>query len=74
MNKEQSNISTVPVMGYSCICACHITREAHLKAWEGYAERYGYSFQSAETLAERGGFSAEELDEFYPDWKKHIIK
>jgi hypothetical protein len=70
----EQQIKTAPYMGYRGYGGGRITWEAHLKAWEGYAERYGYSFQSAETLAERGGFGAEELDEFYPDWKKHIIK
>ena len=32
----------------------------HVKAWEKYAEFFGKS-QSAERLAERGGFSLEEL-------------
>lgn len=35
----------------------------HLKAYEGYAAQYGSS-QSAERLAERGGFGYGELVEF----------
>jgi len=37
-----------------------ISWEEHLLAWSGYASRYGTS-QSAERLAERGGFSYAEL-------------
>ena len=50
----------------------YITWEAHLKAYEPYAKRYGRS-QSAELIAERGGFGDCELDELYPEWEKHII-
>lgn len=37
-----------------------ITWEEHVKAWEGYARRYGTS-QSAELMAARGGFGYFEL-------------
>lgn len=37
-----------------------VTWEEHLKAYEGYAARYGTS-QSAERLAERGGFGYWEI-------------
>jgi len=36
----------------------------HVKAWEGYAEIYGKHYQSAERIAERGGFGYAELVEF----------
>ncbi len=36
------------------------------KAYSVYRARY--SGQSLERLAERGGFSAEEMDEFHPQW------
>ena len=49
-----------------------ITWDAHLKAYEVYAQKYGYS-QSAETIAERGGFADGELDMFYPNWKEFIV-
>lgn len=37
-----------------------ITWEEHLLAWEGYRKRYG-STQSAERIAQRGGFGYGEL-------------
>lgn len=37
-----------------------ISWEEHLEAWHGYAARYGSS-QTAERLAERGGFSYGDL-------------
>ena len=39
-----------------------VTWEEHAKAWEDYARRYGRD-QSAERIAERGGFGHEELTE-----------
>ena len=60
-------------MGYGHWGGGRIIWEAHLKAYKEYANQYGYS-QSAETIAERGGFGASELDEFYPDWKRYIVK
>jgi len=39
------------------------------KAYSVYASRFGTS-QSLERLAERGGFGACEMDEYYPDWIK----
>lgn len=35
----------------------------HLKAWRVYANRFG-TYQSAERIAERGGFGFDELIEF----------
>ena len=40
-----------------------ISWEEHLLAWSGYSARYGKG-QSAERLAERGGFDYAELVEF----------
>jgi hypothetical protein len=37
-------------------------------AYSVYSARYGTS-QSLETLAERGGFGAGEMDKFLPDWR-----
>lgn len=39
-----------------------------MEAFAAYAARYGNS-QSAERLAERGGFSVGELDMFVPGWE-----
>lgn len=39
------------------------------RAWLEYARRYGRG-QSAERLAERGGFSEGELDLFCPGWRE----
>lgn len=49
-----------------------ITWDAHLKAYEGYAAKYGRS-QSAERIAERGGFGEGELDKFLPNWRVYIV-
>lgn len=40
----------------------------HGLAWEAYAKEYGTS-QSAERLAERGGFGIGEMDRFLPGWR-----
>jgi hypothetical protein len=72
MEKQQRK--TAPYMGYGIFGGGGlITWEAHLKAWEGYCEEYG-PIQSAEIVADRGGFGASELDEFYPEWKNYIVK
>lgn len=51
-----------------------ITWEEHQRAWEAYAEKYGRT-QSAERIAERGGFSYSELEKLlgHPPttWKGH---
>lgn len=39
------------------------------QAYSVYAARYGES-QTLEHLAERGGFGAEEMDAFLPDWRE----
>jgi hypothetical protein len=41
------------------------------RAWVAYAERCGRS-QSCERIAERGGFSAGEMDMFYPEWRSEV--
>ena len=51
----------------------YITFEAHLRAYAIYSAIFGTQ-QSAERLAERGGFGASELDTFYPEWRNHIIR
>ena len=45
----------------------------HLEAWEAYVARYG-NIQSAERIAERGGFGAGELDDFVPGWRKQAVR
>ena len=42
--------------------------QVHGLAWEAYAKEYGTS-QSAERLAERGGFGCGEMDRFLPGWR-----
>lgn len=46
---------------------------AHLQAWKGYAKEFGAG-QSAEKIHERGGFGEEELNEYFPDWRKYIVR
>ena len=41
------------------------------KAYAVYRGRYG-SQQTLERLAERGGFSGGEMDEFYPGWRDEV--
>ena len=43
-----------------------------VQAWEQYAKRYG-QMQSAERIAERGGFGESEMDEYAPGWRDHIV-
>ena len=49
-----------------------ITWDAHLEAYKIYSKMYGTS-QSAEIIAERGGFGETELDSFYPEWRNYIV-
>ena len=42
------------------------------EAWEKYRGKYGND-QSAERIAQRGGFGEEEMDEFRPGWREFII-
>jgi len=51
----------------------YITFEAHLRAYAIYSAIYGTQ-QTAERLAERGGFNDNELALFYPEWRNHIVK
>jgi hypothetical protein len=48
-----------------------ITWAAHLRAWIIY-DRLFKCGQTAERLADRGGFGKDELDAFYPEWRNHI--
>lgn len=59
--------SKAPVQGYSA----GIPWSLHLRAWDAYAKLYGRQ-QSAERLAERGGFGTTELDEFVPGWRDEV--
>lgn len=43
----------------------------HGLAWEAYAKKYGRA-QSAERLAERGGFGIGEMDEHLPGWRDMV--
>lgn len=56
-----------PVQGFSA----GIPWSLHLRAWDAYAKRYGRS-QTAERLAERGGFGTRELDVFVPGWRDEV--
>ncbi|GAA2867023.1 hypothetical protein GGQ99_001347 [Aminobacter niigataensis] len=56
-----------PVQGYSA----GIPWSLHLRAWDVYAKKYGRS-QTAERLAERGGFGTQELDIFVPGWRDEV--
>jgi len=51
----------------------YITFEAHLRAYAIYSAIFGDQ-QTAERLAERGGFVEDELDLFYPEWRNHIVE
>jgi len=42
-------------------------------AYAVYSARYGRS-QTLQRLGERGGFHTSEMDEFYPDWRKHLAE
>ena len=44
--------------------------EVHGLAWEGYCRDYGSGCQSAERIAERGGFGVGEMDKYLPDWRE----
>lgn len=44
-----------------------------IKAFAVYRELYGRE-QSLVTIYQRGGFSAEEMDMFHPDWRQYIMK
>jgi len=50
----------------------YITFEAHLRAYAIYSAIFDDQ-QTAERLAERGGFGEYELDCFYPEWRNHIV-
>lgn len=41
------------------------------KAYSTYSKQYGNG-QSLERLAERGGFSEGEMDEFHPQWRAEV--
>jgi len=50
-----------------------ITGQAHYMAYTCYSRLFGKT-QTAERLAERGGFGETELNAFYPEWRNHIVK
>lgn len=52
----------VPVQWGTNKPAGTITWEEHYKAWEGYQKKYG-NIQSAEVIAQRGGFGYYELSD-----------
>ncbi len=54
-----------PVQGYH---GGTIPWRVHGLAWEAYAKQYG-NRQTAERLAERGGFGVKEMDMFLPGWR-----
>lgn len=43
----------------------------HVEAWREYHRIYD-SRQNAETIADRGGFHAEEMDELLPGWREKL--
>lgn len=45
--------------------------DVHLKIYEGYSKEYG-NYQSADQIAERGGFGYNEVIEFYPEWDRIV--
>jgi len=55
---------TAPVQGHA-----PIPWSVHEAAWQGYASLYGKR-QSAERIAERGGFGVEEMDDYHPTWRE----
>ncbi len=57
-----------PVQGYHGEA---IPWRVHRLAWEAYAKKYGKQ-QSAERIAERGGFGCEEMDMFVPGWREMV--
>ncbi|WP_053092016.1 hypothetical protein [Stenotrophomonas maltophilia] len=57
-----------PVQGYH---GETIPWRVHGLAWEAYAKKYGKQ-QSAERIAERGGFGCEEMDMFVPGWREMV--
>ncbi len=61
------NKKMAPVIGYKL----GIPWSLHCRAWDAYAKKYGGS-QSAERLAERGGFGLQELDMFVPEWRDEV--
>ena len=63
----------VPIQEPDYVTGGYITYDAHLRAFAIYSAIFGIQ-QSAERIAERGGFAASELDDFYPEWRNHIIK
>lgn len=58
---------TAPVQG-----GPRIPWSLHYEAWRAYCKKWGYGGQSAERLAQRGGFHADEMDEFVPGWLDRI--
>lgn len=66
---EELNRPTVCQVGNNT----RITWAAHLRAYGVYSSIYGSS-QSAERLAQRGGFGEAELNVLYPEWRNHILK
>lgn len=59
-------------MDYNGRRAGYITWDAFMEAYGGYARQFGHH-QPPEEIAERGGFGANELDQYYPDWRRYII-
>jgi hypothetical protein len=42
------------------------------EAWAAYAKKYGKN-QSAERIADRGGFGEDEMNMFRPGWRAFIV-
>jgi len=72
MNNEELN-RPIPYQKENYQKGGYITFAAHLRAFAIYSAIYGNE-QTAEQLENRHGFSEKELDQFYPEWKNHILK
>jgi hypothetical protein len=70
---EEQQTRTAPVAGDNGQCFCHITWITFIKAYKIYKEKYEGNF-SVDRIIDQGGFTEEELDEFFPEWKDYIIE
>lgn len=66
-NRAADDKRTAPVQG-----GPRIPWDVHVAAWEAYVVRWPGNGQSAERIAQRGGFSAAEMDGFVPGWRERV--
>ncbi len=57
---------TAPVQDYG-----RIPWSTHVKAWREYHRQHP-NHQTAERMAERGGFHVSEMDVFHPTWRDEV--